>query len=218
MAFTAPVNDFEREIPPEGWHVARCIHLIDLGTIPDTFDGRSYDRRRLRLTWELVLTARATGEFAGSPFFIGKTYTLSLSRNAELRKDLDRWRGAPFTEEAAAAFDLLKLLNVPAWIRVEHYTPKGRSEAAAGVAEILPPPPGQKVPELSGKTLALTLAAFDPAAWARVPAAWQREVRRSREWPKVAHLVPQEPEPPASGPPLTPPPVPPPPRAPETAF
>jgi hypothetical protein len=49
----------------------------------------------------------------GRPFAIFKNYTLSWSEKANLRLDLQSWRGRPFTQEEMRRFDLKNVLG--AW-------------------------------------------------------------------------------------------------------
>jgi hypothetical protein len=49
----------------------------------------------------------------GRPFGIFKNYTLSWSEKANLRLDLQSWRGKPFTQEEMRKFDLKNVLG--AW-------------------------------------------------------------------------------------------------------
>jgi hypothetical protein len=49
----------------------------------------------------------------GRPFAMFKNYTLSWSEKANLRLDLQSWRGKPFTQEEMRRFDLETILG--AW-------------------------------------------------------------------------------------------------------
>ena len=42
------------EIPPAGNHPAVLVGIIDLGTRPSTFQGKTTDRREVYLVWEQV--------------------------------------------------------------------------------------------------------------------------------------------------------------------
>ena len=59
------------------------------------------------------------GKLAGKPFGMVKVYTNSLAKNSHLRKDLESWRGKPFSEaEVEAGFDVEKLLGIDCQLNV----------------------------------------------------------------------------------------------------
>ena len=47
----------------------------------------------------------------GQPITLSKAYTASLGDKANLRKDLESWRGRPFTSSELAGFDVKNLLG-----------------------------------------------------------------------------------------------------------
>jgi len=119
MGFIAKNNgggDFKR-IPP-GSYIARCYLLVDMGEqLSDGKYGQTI-QHKIRLGWE-VFGEDETGEpltveYEGvqRQMTIGKTYTLSLSEKAGLRKDLTSWRGRDFTAEELEGFDITNILNV----------------------------------------------------------------------------------------------------------
>jgi hypothetical protein len=65
---------------------------------------------------------------------VQKRYTASLNEKATLRKDLESWRGKPFTKEELAAFDLEKLLGANGLFSVVHI--KGRKDPSQTFAAI----------------------------------------------------------------------------------
>lgn len=119
MGFIAKNNggaDFKR-IPP-GSYIARCYLLVDMGEqLSDGKYGQTV-QHKVRLGWEVFgedetgapLTVDVNG--VERPLTTGKTYTLSLSEKAGLRKDLTSWRGRDFTTEELEGFDITNILNV----------------------------------------------------------------------------------------------------------
>lgn len=113
---------------PQGVHTGRCFRVIDLGTQPKQFQGKITGKaRKVMLTWELFgedeegnpLVMEA-GNAAGKPLSIGKRYTLSLGKKADLRSHLESWRGRAFTDEELKGFDLKNILGVYGLINVKH--------------------------------------------------------------------------------------------------
>jgi len=77
---------------------------------------------------------------------LNKRYTLSLGEQANLRKDLESWRGKPFTaEQIQHGFDVENLYGVNCLIGIKHETDKkDASIVYANVTAILPPTKGME--------------------------------------------------------------------------
>ena len=79
-----------------GTYTAVCCELVDLGQQYNEKWGTS--ARKVLIGWEVVgETVNVNGE--AQPRIFSKTYTASLNEKASLRKDLNAWRGRPFTDE-----------------------------------------------------------------------------------------------------------------------
>ena len=94
-------GDYER--PETGLQQAVCSHVVDLG-LQDTSFGV---KKQVAVCFEL-----AQNMSDGRPFMQSKIYTASLNEKANLRKDLEAWRGRRFTESELAGFDIEKLKGV----------------------------------------------------------------------------------------------------------
>jgi hypothetical protein len=90
--------------------------------------------------WELPdEQIESNGEY--KPMIISKFYTRSLGDKANLRKDLESWRGAKFTEEEMLCFDLINILGKNCFLSVVHdSTTNGNTYA--NVATVMAPPKG----------------------------------------------------------------------------
>ena len=107
-------GNFER--CPPGMHLARCYRIIDLGTQKSEYMGQVKYLHKIMLGWEIHGTNDSGVPLKmndGRPFAIFKNYTLSWSDKANLRLDLQSWRGKPFTQEEMRRFDLKNILG--AW-------------------------------------------------------------------------------------------------------
>jgi hypothetical protein len=80
----------------------------------------------------------------GGPFFVRRRYTCSLHEKAILRRDLESWRGRPFTDQELQAFDLENLLSVGCLTNVIHETRNG--SVYANVASVMRLPRGMTAP------------------------------------------------------------------------
>lgn len=98
------------EAIPTGTQQAVCAMVCDIGTHIGDYQGKQIKRRQVVVIWQLD-EKKKEGDFAGEPFQVSKFYTLSLDQKANLRKDLESWRGRPFTAEELQGFDLENLIG-----------------------------------------------------------------------------------------------------------
>lgn len=97
------------------------------------------------ITWELPTELHVFKEDKGpEPFVVSKEYTLNLGDKSNLRKDLESWRGRPFTEEELKGFNIGKLIGAACLISVIHKTTAGG--VYARVSTISPVVKGMAVP------------------------------------------------------------------------
>jgi len=107
-------GSFER--CPPGAHLARCYRIVDVGTQKSEYLGEVKYLNKVMLGWEIHGVNEDGTPIRmkdGRPFAIFKNYTLSWSDKANLRIDLQSWRGKPFTQEELRRFDLKTILG--AW-------------------------------------------------------------------------------------------------------
>lgn len=136
---------------PSGNHVARCVRVIDLGVQKDNGQFGPKVQHKLMLTWELPTELHTFKEENGAePFMVSSEYTVFLSEKANLRKDLESWRGRPFTPEELDAFDVGKLLGVPCLLNVVHKK-ANNGNVYANVKGITPMPKGMACPPAINK-------------------------------------------------------------------
>lgn len=98
--------------PPVGTHVARCFKIVDIGTQRGEFQGKPTERNQVILFWELPDEMVDTDD-GQRPSIVTKFFTNSLNEKANLRADLEAWRGRAFTAEELKSFDLSKILGAP---------------------------------------------------------------------------------------------------------
>lgn len=123
---------FERELPGAGLQDAVCSKIFDLGMHQNRFTGNL--QHKILIVWELAETM-TTGKYAGNRFVQHKEYTLSLNEKANLRKDLEGWRGKTIPEEKAKeGIDLEKFIGMQCTLNIQHETSKNGNEYAKVVA------------------------------------------------------------------------------------
>ena len=126
------------ELMPEGLTIGVCYAVIDLGTHHDEkFDK---DKNEVCLIWELPNIEPIMIDGEPKPRVISKRYTLSLNERANLRNDLESWRGKAFTEEQLDVFDLKVLIGVNCQIQIIHN--KKGTKTYANIKTIVPAPEG----------------------------------------------------------------------------
>lgn len=108
----------EFEITPEGTYVGRCIKVIDLGTQTSTGQYGTKQQKKVMITWELLDDEVKMAD--GRPYAVSQFYTASLHEKAQLRKDLEAWRGKKFTDDELEGFDLTDVLGKYCMIQIIH--------------------------------------------------------------------------------------------------
>jgi len=136
MAKDSGGSDF---IPvPQGTHLAICNMVVDLGLQEKTYMGETKVAHQCFIRWELPnerIEYEKDGQRVNGPMSIGKTYTLSLGDKANLKKDLEAWRGRAFTEQEKAGFDLFVLAGLPCQVTITHADRNGKTYAnVVGIA------------------------------------------------------------------------------------
>ena len=135
---------------PEGVHIGVCYGVYDLGTHYDERWNKT--SRKVRVNWELQdcrITIEKDGKKLDLPRAIGQTYTASLSEKANLRKDLEAWRGKSFTEKELDGFDMQKLAGAACQIQV--INTRKNDKTYSNVAGIMALPKGMKAPKLENE-------------------------------------------------------------------
>jgi hypothetical protein len=84
----------------------------------------------------------------GKPYLVQKQYTASLHEKASLRKDLEAWRGKPFTKDEAQGFDVERLIGATCLLNVQHVERAGSTYA--NVTSLMRLPHGMPAMQASG--------------------------------------------------------------------
>lgn len=103
------------EPAPTGVHQAVCVDVVDLGVLKTTWQGVEKSQHKVNLAWQI-----AEDREDGKPFLVFKRYTLSLHEKSGLRKDLESWRGKPFTRAEEAGFDVESVIGANCLLNVTH--------------------------------------------------------------------------------------------------
>lgn len=114
---------------PEGLWQAVCCDVVDRG-MQKTPWGTSH---KVVLYWQLEDIDPKTKK----RFLATKNYTLSLHEKANLRRDLESWRGRKFKEDELKKFDLEKLIGANCQLSIAHNI-KDEGETYANIQAIVP--------------------------------------------------------------------------------
>lgn len=162
-----------------GAHIARCVGVIDLGVQHNDFNGR--DHERVRIIFELP-EERTQVDGEDKPRWLSKPYTASLHEKASLRKDLEAWRGKPFTQEELAGFDLKSVIGVPCILTVVNGEGKNGGVFAkiAAISKIMK---GMAVPPLENEPICFDMDGDDAEDVLKKLPTWMRdEIEKSVTW------------------------------------
>lgn len=183
MKFPAkPSTDFTAA--PAGNHLAICNAIVDLGLQPGSKmypDPKHKVYIRFELPGERVRYTKDGQEVEG-PMSIGVTFTASMSAKANLRKFVESWRGASFTDAQAEDFDFNKLLGQRCLLNVTHTEKDGKVYANIKTATPLPKGMNSTEPQ-ENPSLFFDLSAPDPKTFAALP-EWLRRKIESRIRPE----------------------------------
>lgn len=129
----------KRDIIPSGSYPARCISMIDIGTIPTEWQGEKKSRTLIRLKFELpTLTKVFNPEKGEQPYVIERQFTKSLHEKSALLPFLNNWRGKALTPDDCQAFDLSKLLGAECMLSIVHNSSGDKTYANIGGISTLP--------------------------------------------------------------------------------
>jgi hypothetical protein len=171
-------GDFEQ--PPVGTHVARCIKIIDIGTQKGEYQGKATSKRQCIIGWELPTELMSEGDFAGKPFTVSKFYTASLGEKANLRKDLQNWRGRDFTEAELQGFDSKNILDKCCLVGL---TPNDNGKIR--VTAVMALPKGTVAPARVNPIVYFSLDEFDQAVFDSLSDGYKKLITVSPEYQAI---------------------------------
>jgi len=194
MPLYLPPKSAEYEDAPEGAHIGICYRVIDLGTQETTYLGQAKKSHLILIGWELPDERMMDGR----PFTVHKRYTYSSSGKSNLRKDLESWRGAKFTDEDFGVFDLGRLLGVGCMVSIVKED-KGE-KTYTNVQTIMRLPKGSNAGKPTNPTLCLSLndRPFDWAGYKSLTERMREMIARAPEYQAAKNGIdPHDEEPPA---------------------
>lgn len=186
MSSSLTLGDAPRSVAtpaPAGNHVAICYSVVDLGTHTEEGKFGIKTNRKIRISWELPDELHTFKEEKGpEPFSLHKSYNFTIGEKATLRKDLESWRGKPFTPEELKSFDLKNLLGVACMINVIHEVKQDRTYA--NIHGITPLPKSLKgtLPEMHNKPAFFTVKDGESETFQALPEFVRKLISECAEW------------------------------------
>jgi hypothetical protein len=168
-------------------HLARCYRIIDLGTQKSEYEGKVNFLRKIKVVWEVHGTDDDGTPIVtdkGEPFIITKDYTLSWGEKANLRKDLEAWRGKPFSQDEQRRFDLKNVLDKFCMINVQHKPRRTGDGVYANVVTVTPVPAPLKasMPKGFNPAQMFTLGEPDMDMFETFGDYLKEQIKQSPEW------------------------------------
>lgn len=160
MAIFAEQNSTTREPIEAGLHLARCYKMLEVGTVQENMviNGKPTIKtlKKVRIGWEFPELTKVFDEAKGpQPLVLDNEYTLSMGDKANLRKMLESWRGAPYTDEQAVRVDITKLLGQPCMINLTHKKAQN-GKTYEVIASVVPVPKQMTCPPQVNPTVQLS--------------------------------------------------------------
>ena len=156
MVVKSEGNSEIKQLEP-GVYTGIASAIIDLGIQENTMFGKK--QRKVMIVWNIV-GETVTVNDEEMPRVMSKEYTMSLGEKSTLRKDLEAWRGKPFSADELNGFDLTNILNVPCQLQINQQEKNGKTFVT--IAAIMAIPKGMKVEEIDN---AYFFDTYDSNTW-----------------------------------------------------
>ena len=189
-------GNFER--CPPGMHLARCYRIIDLGTQKTEYMGQTKYLHKIMIGWEIHGMKDDGTKLAmqdGRPFAIFKNYTLSWSEKANLRLDLQSWRGKPFTQEEMRRFDLKNVLGAWCMLNIIERPAKTGNNIYSNVDGVTPVPAMIKqngLPAAVNANEIFNLTEPDMDLYSKFSDNLKAKIASSPEWERITGNTPKD--------------------------
>lgn len=168
---------------PEGTHLARCVGVISLGTQHSQMFADSF---KVMFMWE-VPSERIQIDGKDIPMIIQKEYTLSLSKKANLRRDLESWRGKQFTEDELKGFEVSKVIGQPCLLSIMHKDKANGTGKYAAITAVSKPAKGMTCDPQVHESVVYEVETGRSEIFKSLPEWIRKKIEVCEEWqsPKV---------------------------------
>ena len=186
MAIKSKSSSEPRELIEAGMHIARAYQMLEIGTNEENILGKTKRLCKVRIGWELPECLRVFNEEKGEqPCVISKEYTLSMNEKANLRKDLESWRGKKWSDQEANDFDITKLVGAPCLLNITHKASKDGSRFYEEISSITPLMKGQVCPPAVNPAQILEYDNFNEELFNSLPDFIKDKIKSSEEYQQM---------------------------------
>lgn len=168
-------GDFEQA--PVGTYAARCIRMIDIGTQRSEYQGQPSIKRQCIIGFELPMELMTEGDAKGKPFVVSRFFTASLSKKANLRRELESWRGRAFTEQELMGFESKNIIGKPCMLSLIA-NDKGKTR----ISGIMAMPKGMTIPPQVNPSMYFSLDEYDAKTFESLSDGIKKLIQSSPEW------------------------------------
>jgi hypothetical protein len=183
MYLPAPTEGGNFAPCPAGTFLAVCYRVVDLGTQQTTYQGENKTAHKVMLSWELPEERMEDGR----PFTISKRYTWSMHEKSTLRKHLEAWRGAAFSEKdfGPNGFDIKNVLGKACILSIVQETKDGKTYS--NITSVGKPMKGMAMPNAENPTVYLWIhdSRWDAATFNALSAGLQETIRGTPEYAEM---------------------------------
>lgn len=162
---------------PAGSHVSRCFAVISLGTQNSPNFPASF---KVMLMFE-VPGEPITIDGKPAPMTIQREYTLSLSEKANLRHDLESWRGRQFTPTELEGFQVEKVVGQPCMLSVIHKQ-TAKNKIYAAISSIAGLPKGVVCPPAWHEAITFEIEDGESETYKALPEWIRKKIAACEEW------------------------------------
>lgn len=180
----APVSQgVERELTPAGNHVARLVEVVNIGTIPTTWQGEERLTHKIRLTFELCNELKEFKEGEGEkPYRISREFTYTMAEKGHLRPFIEGMIGTALTDEEAGTFKVWEQLGNPCLLSVIHEKSEKNGNTYANIHSAAPLPKGMEAPEQVNESRLVDVETITEEELFALPEFIRNKMETSEEW------------------------------------
>lgn len=170
------------KLPPvePGTYMAICVGIYDLGEQQTEWKGKTRYSNQIMFTFELAgETIEVDGEM--KPRQLSRSFAVSTSNKAGLRKFLTSWRGQAFTDEEIKQFNTDTMLGRPAMIQVV-LNDTGEYANIDGVMRL---PKGMTAPTTESELYCFNIDEWDDKTFETLPEWIQEKIKNSTQYQQM---------------------------------
>lgn len=176
LTFKTSAGSGDFKSVPAGSHFAVCNIVADCGLQPGS-GMYPAPKHQIYVRFEVPnerVSYKKDGKDVEGPIVIGQFFTASMNEKANLRKQLESWRGKRFTDDEAENFDVSTILGNSCMLTVTE-TNKG-DKIYSNISAISPLPKG--MPKLTAENPLLYFADDNLDTFAKLPPWLQEKINK----------------------------------------